>query len=131
MSEGGLSLFRVTRIIRRPRALGALAARATTGREVSPESLLHMATIAPFLAATPELIPVFAAIAALTYLQSFYQPIAQTIVLPTSFNRPWEYADQMRRLTLLKLYGPDDGDKIYTAQFSHRSLEIDMRSRSP
>ena len=131
MSEGGLSVFRVTRIIRRPRAVGAVFARAEKGQDVHPESILHMVTIAPFLAAQPELIPVFGALAAAGYLQSFYQPGLQQLVLPANIYRPWEYPDQVRRLTLQKHYGADEGDKVYTNEFSHRAIEIDLRSRSP
>jgi hypothetical protein len=32
---------------------------------------------------------------------------------------------------LQKHYGADEGDKVYTAEFSQRAIEIDLRSRSP
>jgi hypothetical protein len=87
--------------------------------------------MAPFLATFPELIPVFAGMAGASYLQSLFQPSVDQLVLPANIYRPWEYADQVRRLVLLKHYGADEGDKIYTAEFSHRAIEIDVRSRSP
>jgi hypothetical protein len=129
--SSSLSVFRVTRIIRRPKAIGALVARAETGGRVDPMSALHMATMIPMLAAAPELIPIFGLIAAGSYLQSFYQPGLGRLVLPTNIYRPWEYADQIQRLMLEKHYGRDEGDKVYTVQFSQRAIEVDLRSRSP
>lgn len=55
----------------------------------------------------------------------------QAIILPDNVFRPWEYADKVRRLTLEKVYGAQEGDKIWQAEWNQRSIDIDLRTRMP
>jgi hypothetical protein len=79
----------------------------------------------------PEMGLVLGGLIAMGVMQQFYQPVAQTIVLPDNLWRPWEYADKVRRLTLEKVYGTEKGDVVWNTEWNQRSTQIDLRSRAP
>jgi hypothetical protein len=39
--------------------------------------------------------------------------------------------DQQRQRLLETIYGKDEGDKLYSQEWSHRQIEIDLRSKAP
>jgi hypothetical protein len=139
MSESGelRSTLRVVRTVRRGSFVGGRISRETGGGGDPASSL---ATAALALAVTgaeiPLLAPILAATLALGIISQYSQPGLGAyglsgFVLPDNVLRPWEYADKVRRLTLEKVYGSEEGNKIWTAEWNQRAIDIDLRVRMP
>jgi len=127
MSEMGV--FRIVRYVRRGGGL-ARTLRPEQGGGTSPESMFsigHVAAQVGMLAMTPTPLGMVALAAlAISLVVSVVGPSVSGQAPP-----PWYTADQTRQWTLVKLYGQEMGNEIYNNERSHRSIEVDLRTKVP
>jgi len=82
-------------------------------------------------ATNPAALPLMA-IPLLMQLRQFYQS-GPAQFLPPSWEEivePWRYGDRVRKLTLQRIFGSIDGEKVWNSEWNQRSIQIDLRSRS-
>lgn len=126
--------LRVTRVVRRTQFVGRGGGEAASGLGGGEAGSLAAGALSLIVTANefgPEVAASMAALVAIGALSQFYQPNLGALVFPDSVNRPWEYADKVRRLTLEKMYGTEKGDNVWNAEWNQRSINIDLRSRAP
>jgi len=129
-----LSFEHVFHVIRTVRKASFLGKEAAVGAEkgtspVSTMSAFHLASMSPLLAANPELAAVVGILIATGLISQLNQP-GLGIVFPDSLGRPWEYADKVRRLTLERMYGKEQGDRMMNLEWNTRTTMIDLRAKA-
>ena len=85
--------------------------------------------MSPLLAANPELAAVVGILIATGLISQLNQP-GLGIVFPDSLGRPWEYADKVRRLTLERMYGKEQGGRMMNLEWNTRTTMIDLRAKA-
>ena len=117
MSDTGVyDVLRVVRTVRRSETIGAAGGRVATGTGgFNYYNVIAGLGLAAVVTGQPELL---ALIVPLIGISAYNAYVTGT-------------PDQQRQRLLENIYGKDEGDKLYGMEWSHRQIEIDLRSKAP
>ena|SRR5437867_4487863 len=109
-------VLRVVRTVRRSESVGhATGSTAAGGAGFNYYSLISVLGLTAVAVSQPEFL------ALMIPLIGYSAYAAYTAGTP----------DQQRQRLLETIYGKDEGDKLYNQEWSHRQIEIDLRSKAP